>query len=409
MTEPAALTASSINTTASCDGGNDGVINVTANGGNSGYQYSIDGINFQTSNIFNVGPGNYTVTVKDNLGCTTSFPTTVTLTGNLTYTQQTDPAICEGKSTQLQMTSNATTYAWTPGAGLSDVTVYNPVANPTITTQYIVTAILGRCSVNDTVIVNVNAAPIPDAGPPGFICYGQNYTLQGSGGTQYLWKPSTYLNNASAPNPVAAALKTTTYTLSIVSDINGCGSLVTDDVIVDVTPPIKVTTFPYDTIGYPMDQFQLKATSQATNYTWTPTTGLSSSSIPNPVVTIGNIGDDVIYRVTASTNAGCKGEGFVRIRVYTGPDIYVPTAFTPNGDGKNEKFYPFPVGIKSINYFRVFNRWGQMVFSSTKLNDGWDGRLGGAEQPTGTYVWMAQALTKDNKVITKKGTVTLIR
>ncbi|MEP6699944.1 MAG: gliding motility-associated C-terminal domain-containing protein [Bacteroidota bacterium] len=409
VTEPAALTASSINTTASCNGGNDGIITVTANGGNSTYQYSIDGINFQASNIFNVGPGNYTVTVKDNLGCITSFTTTVTLLGNLTYTQQTDPTICEGKSTQLQLASNATVYAWTPGAGLSDVTIYNPVANPTITTQYIVTATLGRCSVNDTVIVNVNAAPIPDAGPPGFICYGQNYTLQGSGGIQYLWKPSTYLSNASLPNPVAAALKTTTYTLSIVSDINGCSSLVTDDVIVDVTPPIKVTTFPYDTIGYPMDQFQLNATSAASNYTWTPTTGLSNTNIPNPVVTIGNIGDDVIYRVTASTNAGCKGEGFVRVRVYTGPDIYVPTAFTPNGDGRNDKFYPFPVGIKSINYFRVFNRWGQMVFSSTKLNDGWDGRLGGAEQPTGLYVWMAQALTKDNKVITKKGTVTLIR
>ena len=409
MTEPAALSAGSINTDASCDGGNDGTITITANGGNAGYQYSIDGITFQASNIFNVTAGPYTLTVRDNTGCIFSFSTTVILTGNLTFTPQTDPTICEGKSTGLNLVSNATSYAWTPQAGLSDPAIFNPVANPTVTTQYFVTATLGLCSVEDTVIVNVNAAPIPDAGAPGFICYGQNYTLQGSGGTQYLWTPSTNLSSTSVPAPVSSPLKTTTYTLSIVADINGCSSLITDNVTVDVTPPIKVTTFPYDTIGYPMDQFQLNATSLATNFTWTPTTGLSNPAIPNPIVTVGNIGDDVVYQVTATTAAGCKGEGYVRLRIYTGPDIYVPTAFTPNGDGKNDKFYPFPVGIKAINYFRVFNRWGQMIFSSSRLNDGWDGRLGGTEQPTGTYVWMAQAVTNDNKVITKKGTVTLIR
>ncbi len=409
VTEPAVLTASSVTTTASCNGGPDGTITVTANGGNAGYGYSLDGTSFQSSNTFNVLAGSYTVTVKDNLGCTVSFPATVTLMGNLTFTPQADATICEGKSTPLQLVSNATTYAWTPTTGLSDPASASPVANPTITTEYYVEATLGLCKAYDTVMVNVNAAPVPDAGPGGFICYGQTYTLQGSGGVQYLWTPSTYLNNATAPNAVSAALKTTTYTLSIVSDANGCNSLVTDNVIVDVTPPIKVTTFPYDTIGYPLDQFRLNATSAATNYTWTPTRGLSDPAVPNPIVTVGNIGDDIVYKVTASTAAGCKGEGFVRIRVYTGPDIYVPTAFTPNGDGRNDKFYPFPVGIKSINYFRVFNRWGQQVFSSTQLNDGWDGKLGGAEQSSGTYVWMAQALTKDNKVITKKGIVTIIR
>jgi gliding motility-associated-like protein len=97
------------------------------------------------------------------------------------------------------------------------------------------------------------------------------------------------------------------------------------------------------------------------------------------------------------------------VRVYKGPDIYVPTGFTPNNDGKNDKFTPFPVGMKSYNYFRVFNRWGQAVFSTTRLNDGWDGRWGGVDQAGGTYVWMIEGLTKDNRVITKKGTVVMIR
>ncbi|MBL7722823.1 MAG: gliding motility-associated C-terminal domain-containing protein [Chitinophagaceae bacterium] len=413
VTEPAVLAANSATTNASCDGGNDGTIVVTATGGNNTYTYSIDGINFQPSNQFNVAPGNYTVTVKDNLGCTTSFTTTVGLTNNLAFTQQADPTICESKSTQLQLNSNATQFAWTPATGLSNTTIPNPVANPTVTTQYIVTATLGRCSANDTVVVNVNAAPVPNAGPDGFICYGQNYRLQAAGGgTQYSWSPSTYLDNAAIANPLSTPSKDVVYTLSIISDANGCASLVTDDMRIDVTPPIKVKTFPYDTIGYPGDQFQLLAVpsdSDVINYSWNPSVGLSDPTIPNPVVTVGAIGQDIQYQVITSTIAGCRGEGYVKVRVYKGPDIYVPTGFSPNNDGKNDKFTPFPVGMKSYNYFRVFNRWGQLVFSTTKLNDGWDGRFGGAEQASGVYVWMIEGLTKDNRIITKKGTVMLIR
>lgn len=409
VTEPAALTASSANSNASCDGGNDGVITVNAAGGNSSYTYSIDGVNFQASNIFNVAPGPYTITVRDILGCTATFNTVVGLTNNLTFTPQVDPAICEGNSTQLQLISNATDYLWTPATGLSSTTISNPVANPMVTTQYTVTATLGRCTANDIVIVNVNTAPVPDAGPDGFICYGQTYQLQGSGGVQYTWTPSANLSSTIISNPISTPVKTITYTLSEVIDAIGCKSLTTDQVTVDVTPPIKVKTFPYDTIAYPGDQFQLNATSAATFYSWSPAIGLSNPNIPNPVLTVGPIGSDVLYQVTASTAAGCKGEGYVSLKVYNGPELYTPSGFTPNGDGLNDLFYPFPVGIRSINYFRVFNRWGQLVFSSTALYKGWDGKMQGVEQPSGTYVYMAQGVDKNGKLLTRKGTVTLIR
>jgi gliding motility-associated-like protein len=87
----------------------------------------------------------------------------------------------------------------------------------------------------------------------------------------------------------------------------------------------------------------------------------------------------------------------------------MPTGFTPNGDGKNDIFKPFTVGIVKINYFRVYNRWGSLLYSTSNLNQGWDGRIGGVNQPTGTFVWMVQGEARDGKVITKKGTVTLIR
>lgn len=412
INEPAPLLAQSLNSNASCDGGNDGSITVTANGGNSGYQYSLDGNTFQSSNVFNVIPGNYTVTVKDMMDCVTSFNTTVGLTSNLTFTPQIDPIICEGKSTQLELISNGTDYSWSPAIGLDNPSISNPVANPVTTTEYIVTTTLGFCSEKDTVIVNVNAAPIPNAGSDGYICFGQTYQLQGTGGTQYSWSPSTYLDNTDIPNPVSSAPKDMTYTLSILSDVNGCASLVTDDMRLDVTPPIKVKTYPFDTVVYNSDKFQLYVTtndSDVINYNWWPVRGLDNPNIADPFVTAGDIGDVIQYQVTTSTIAGCKGFGYVTVKVYKGPDLYVPTGFTPNNDGKNDRFTPFPVGIEKLNYFRVFNRWGNLLFSTNQLNYGWDGRFQGTEQPSGTYVWMAEGVTLDGRVITKKGTVTLIR
>lgn len=410
--EPPVLSASATSANASCNGGDDGTITVSAGGGNGGYTYSIDGTNFQSSNIFHVAPGTYTITVKDSKSCSQTTGVTVAMTNDLTFTPQTDPTICEGKSVQLSLVSNGITYQWTPSTALSNNTIYNPVANPTVTTQYVVTTTLGRCTANDTVIVYVNAAPIPDAGANGFICYGQTYTLQGSGGTQYSWSPPDYLSDAHIANPVSSAPRDMTYTLSITSDINGCASLTTDAMDLDVTAPIKITTTPFDTVVYSTDQFQFLAKPtdpDVINFIWSPTIGLDDPTLPNPLFTAGQIGDDMLYRVTGSTAAGCKGEGFIHVKVYKGPDIYVPTGFTPNGDGKNDRFVPFPVGIKSLTYLRVYSRWGQLVYSTSRLHEGWDGTINGEKQPTGTYVWIIQAVTDAGKIITKKGTVTLIR
>jgi gliding motility-associated-like protein len=411
VTEPALLTALPATTNATCDGGNDGTISITPTGGVSPYQYAITGSAFQAANNFNVTPGTYDITVKDVNGCT--YPVTgvvVGLTNNLTYTPMIDPApICESKSIQLQLLTNATQFNWTSGVKLSSTAISNPVASPTTTTLYTVTATLGRCSITEDVVVTVMPAPVPDAGPPGDICYGKTYQLQGSGGTTYSWTPSTYLSTAAISNPIVTPDKTIIYTLNI-TDANGCASVIPDQVTVRVTPPIKVTTYPFDTVVYAGVQIPLLAVSIGTSHSWSPVTGLNNPNIANPIATAPLAdGSVVIYKVTATTSAGCQGEGFVKIQVYKGPDIYVVTAFTPNGDGKNETFIPFSVGIKKLNYFRVFNRWGQLLYSTTRLNKGWDGRLGGIEQAGGVYIWMVEGVTMDDKLITKKGTVTLIR
>ncbi len=411
VTQPAVVTLSATTQNASCNGGADGVITATAGGGTGAYQYSIDGVNFQASNIFNVVPNNYTVTVKDVNGCTQTFPVTVGLTNNLTLAMGTSPTICEGKSVQLSLTSNANQYSWTPAATLNNASIANPTASPVTTTQYTVTATLGQCSTTGNVTVSVNAAPIANAGAPLEVCYGQDAQLSGFGGVSYLWSPATYLDDPTLQNPTAVLpQQSISYSLTV-TDANGCSSLTPAAFQLTVTPPIQVTVSPKDTIVSEGDVIILNATSVATNYTWSNAGTLTGANTATPTATMpaGSLGNIYTYTVTASTAAGCQGNNTVTLRVYKGPDIYVPSAFTPNGDGKNDIFKPIPVGVKQIKHFSVFNRNGLLVYTTANMNEGWDGRYAGVDQPGAVYVWVVEAITRDNKKIVKKGTVALIR
>lgn len=405
VSEPDAITATYTITNASCEGGADGTITITGAGGAGNFQYSIDGV-YQSSNIFYVTSGTYSITVRDQNNCTLQVANiSVGMDNNLYVNPTPDPAaICEGLSVVLQPETNASQFSWSPSQGLNNIDIKNPTASPSSTTTYYLMATLGLCTAYDTITVPVLPAPIPDAGADTEICYGQSHTLQGSGGVSYSWTPSGNYITPSGQQVTVTPTSTTTYQLHVI-DANGCESLQPDQVTIQVTPPIVVTAT-RDTAVALGDTFQLFASSAATDYVWYPATGLSDPNIPNPIVTVNG---DITYMVTATTAAGCKGEATVRITVFEGPEIYVPSAFTPNNDGKNDVFRPFPVGIKKINYFRVFNRWGQLIYSTTNFNQGWDGKIDGKLQGTGTYVWLVEGVTKDDRIITKRGTVVLVR
>ncbi len=142
------------------------------------------------------------------------------------------------------------------------------------------------------------------------------------------------------------------------------------------------------------------------SYTWTPSTGLSSTNIPNPVATITQT---TVYTVKAFTPEGCESYDDIKIEIYKGPEIYIPTAFTPNGDGTNDILRGKPVGIKEFRYMKIYNRWGQEVFSTTDYHNGWDGTWKGVPQDMGVYVVIANAVDFRGNVINKKMTVTLFR
>ena len=134
---------------------------------------------------------------------------------------------------------------------------------------------------------------------------------------------------------------------------------------------------------------------------WSPSIGLSDATTTNPIVTLSS---DQKYTITVTTPEGCTTSGTVLVKVFNGPMVYVPTAFTPNGDGKNDWLLPVYVGIKELKQFGVFDRWGQRVFHTHNMQLGWSGKVA-----SGTYVWLVEAIDDRGQRLLLKGTVTLIR
>ncbi|OQP62877.1 hypothetical protein A3860_26565 [Niastella vici] len=393
---------------ASCNN-NDGMVTINGTGGTLPLQYSIDGTVFGNNYMFNNLPsGTYTASVKDANGCIISSAIMVPLTNNLVVDAGAAITICEGTSSALSATSNTNSFVWTPSAGLNNASLPNPVASPATTTKYYVTATLGPCTQKDSVIVFVNPAPkaIADIVPP--ICYGQSTALQGSGGITCYWTPATYLDNPHSYTPaVNKPLENITYQLTV-TDANGCSSVQPATVTVNVTPPAKVFAG-NDTVIMANRSFQLNAVdvnnSGFTNYSWSPALGLSNPLVKDPVLSIDQ---PASYTITATTPAGCTDMDNINIKVYPGPEIYVPNAFTPNGDGRNDVLKAIPVGIKEFRYFAVYNRWGQQVFFSTRSNVGWNGMVNAASQTTNTFVWKAAGIDYMGNLVERKGVVELI-
>ena len=188
----------------------------------------------------------------------------------------------------------------------------------------------------------------------------------------------------------------------------GCPKPVFDTVLVNVVP--KVLAFAgNDTavvVGQPL---QLNG-SGGTIYQWQPPTYLNNPNIQNPVAIFDGSVENFRYIMLTTTPEGCFNYDTVNVRIFKiSPDILVPTGFTPDGNSLNDVLTPFTVGIAQFHYFRVFNRWGQEVFATTKQKDGWDGTFKSRQQDPGAYVWMVSGTDYLGRTITKKGTVILIR
>lgn len=153
-------------------------------------------------------------------------------------------------------------------------------------------------------------------------------------------------------------------------------------------------------------QIQLFVNGPGTIYQWSPATGLSNTTVAKP---LASPVQDIMYKARVINTNGCSGEDSVRITIVDLDGIYVPTAFTPNNDGKNDNIKPF-FGIKfTLKEFSIFNRWGEKVFSTSRRGEGWTGKINGIEQNPGVYVWILKYVDDKGMATERKGTFILIR
>ncbi|MDR3713193.1 MAG: gliding motility-associated C-terminal domain-containing protein [Puia sp.] len=311
-------------------------------------------------------------------------------------------------------------------------TYFNPVLtdsiygvnNITVPTDYRVVVKNGVCpaDTSSVAVVSYIDVPFPKAEiepADTLICYGDKAPLnaQIDIGTSYSWTNLATLTNAgdgtvsSTPyfiHPVASPLHSTRYVLSVLNA--GCPNARLDTSLVNVTPRIVVNAG-NDTAVVFNEPLQWNATSSDTGDTflWTPATDLNNPDIYDPVGIYAAGTDSVRYVVRATASDGCFGEDTVLVRVFkTLPDIFVPNAFTPGGP-TNNVFRPIAVGIAKLRYFKVYNRWGQMMYGTEQMGQGWNGMVSGSIQPTGSYVWMAEGVDYTGKTIFRKGVMVLVR
>ncbi len=370
-------------------------------------------------NIFNstsVAPSVYPLTTTwyyvqfDDNGCRNTDSVRVRVINGVNLTASNDTSICANDPVQLFANTNGLQYSWAPDPSLSNTTILNPVATPATTTTYQVTSSIDNCLAVENVTITVVPRPTVNAGNDTVICYNATAQLNAqTNGTSFTWSSSSSLSDPGVLNPIATPANTTSYVLTVTDNTSGCPKPSYDTVTVTVLP--KVNAFAgNDTVIIASLPLQLKATG-GVSYQWSPATNLSNPNIAGPIATLDGNPEYVTYMVTAFDQAGCFDTSSITIRVYkTGPEIFVPTGFTPNGDGRNDVFRPIYIGMKEIDYFRVYNRWGNLIYSHNKSDgQGWDGTIRGLKQNTGTFIWMVRATDILGNVHFKKGTVALIR
>jgi len=322
--------------------------------------------------------------------------------------------LCIGESISLNTApaEPGVVYIWTSSAGPVPISP-NPIVTPGVTTSYTVTAQSGDCSKTAETTISVASATV-NAGPDQTICFGQTATLTAtSSGTVspndvFTWLPSNFKGSTFNVSPP----QTTTYTVTL---DYGPGCISTDAVTVTVNPTVALTAItgnpkPGEGIceGTPV-KLKVAVLPVGTPLVWaengTPISGATADS-----VTVKPVGDGVkvLYTVTGTSAAGCSTS--VSIEYPVRRCFEVPNAFTPNGDMVNGTFGIVQFGGEvAVEYFAIYNRWGQKVFESRNAEQRWDGRFDDKDAPADVYGYVMQVRFPNGEREELKGDVTLLR
>lgn len=335
--------------------------------------------------------GTYSYTATDANGCTvTSTTATVTYTAPPSSTiTPVAPVLCPGSAgvTLYSPGVDSVTYTWTPG-GVADSIV------ATTAGTYTLTANVGTCSGSSTVVVGTGTNPVINLAPYTSSCCTQVVLNPGSGtGNTYNWSNGTTADTLL----VESTNNDTAFFNLTVTNADGCVSSVTDiavrikciqpsadaspdSILAGQTSQLSVTTA-YNDVTF--------------TYSWNPSATLDNATSASPVASPIEETTYTVY-VTDPID-GCVDSATVIVYLQFGEKFKVPNAFSPNGDGRNDSFFPVLLGdYQSVTEFRIYNRWGALVHNA---NAPWDGVFNGAMQPVGTFVYYLTVRVPDESNI----------
>ena len=349
------------------------------------------------------------VTVKDGWGCTLVDTENITVYPLPVIKASPDTVVCVGDPATLKA-KGGNTYTWSPPYALS-CTACNPTsARPSVVTTYTVTGKdIHGCINYDTVSVYLRTKTESGSWGDTEICFGEVVPLFDTGGSKYTWYPATGLNATNIANPLATPNYSINY--MVVSQLANC---------IPDTNYVQVIVHPLPIVDAGPDQTLLAGSiaqlgasgSNISSFDWGGVSTLSCDSCFNPVASMSVT---TTYVVKVKSSFGCPAEDSVTIHLFcNSSQVFVPNSFTPNGDGENDVFYPRGKGISIIKSFRIYNRWGELLFekSGFNLNDatyGWNGMYQNDTPKPDVYVYVIDAICETGDPVFLKGDVTIIR
>lgn len=347
--------------------------------------------------------------VKNSIGCIDSIAKDITLNVKPIIDAGPDTTICLHDSAVLYP-SGGISYSWSPGYYLDCTNCENPHSYAAKNTTYIATGTdANGCKNTDSVTVRVKTKATAATKDNINLCLNDTANLFISGAHNYQWFPPDELDDPQSGHPAAWPRKDITYT--VVAYEASC--------IAD-THHVHIKILPLPTVEASGDQTivasyttELHASGTLiSRYEWTPAENLGCPNCPS---TTARPSRTTTYWVKAYSDGGCVDSDDVVVTVLCDKSqLFLPNTFTPNGDGQNDVFYPRGSGLDRIKSFRIYNRWGEMVFERTAfaLNDaaiGWDGTFKGNVLSPDVFVYAIEAYCDNGSIMVVKGDVTILR
>ncbi|MBK9730152.1 MAG: gliding motility-associated C-terminal domain-containing protein [Chitinophagaceae bacterium] len=387
----------------------------------SSTQLSVSGLSLfnwnpggQTISPITVSPNGsttYTISGTDVNGCSGEGTVTVTVAPNpVVAVTSTDTIICNGTQATLIASGTATQYIWTPGA----ITGSMVSVSPSDTTEYMLTGVLGNCTAIDSITINV--VPSPDVAFFPSLLEGcdpllVSFTDQSLNGTEWSWLFGDG-GSAAVQNPEHVFHPGTWSITETVSNEAGCTStLVLPELIqVYADPVADFTVNPafYQPVELINAEFQfLNQSIGATDFFWDFADEVFSDE-EDPLHRYIAPGDYAVTLIV--TGPGNCSDTISKSFLTVIPSTigFIPTAFTPNGDGLNDLFLPTNTNLVGMD-MKIFNRWGNLIFHGTSPADGWNGTYQDLPAEIGVYVYSISLQFENGKQEVRKGNLTLVR